>query len=148
MDDAQRSLSVQVSKRFEQPVTGISYVIQFIRSREYASGFAAAFNCMVIFISAKTYFNLEHTFSLPGVALFYGIVGVLGYDVQRINNTIFSWWFVALFSFRFIVAYLILPETENRTLEEIEAHFSDRTKRLTDTDVQRIDTTTVANGTA
>lgn len=28
--------------------------------------------------------------------------------------------------------YLVLPETENRTLEDIEIHFSDNTKKITD----------------
>lgn len=42
---------------------------------------------------------------------------------------------------RCIVAYAILSETENRTLEEIEAHFSDRSIRFTDTHIKRIDGT-------
>lgn len=31
-----------------------------------------------------------------------------------------------------IVMYKILPETEGRTLEDIELHFSDKTKKLAD----------------
>ena len=44
---------------------------------------------------------------------------------------------VALFNciiiaFGLILMYKILPETENRTLEEIELHFADNSKNLTD----------------
>lgn len=31
-----------------------------------------------------------------------------------------------------ILMYFILPETEGRTLEDIELHFSDNSKKLTD----------------
>lgn len=37
-----------------------------------------------------------------------------------------------IFSFSLIVIYLILPETEHRSLADIELHFSDDTKKLTD----------------
>lgn len=47
-----------------------------------------------------------------------------------------------LFRYRIIISYAIMPETENRTLEEIEAHFSDKTKKWTDTNVQKIQTIT------
>lgn len=36
-----------------------------------------------------------------------------------------------------------MPETENRTLEEIEAHFSDKTRSITETTVRRIDAVTI-----
>lgn len=39
---------------------------------------------------------------------------------------------------RFVISYFILPETENRTLEEIELHFSDDRKSLLDTDIKKI----------
>lgn len=35
-----------------------------------------------------------------------------------------------------MAAYFILPETENRTLEDIELHFSDNNRRLIDIDIQ------------
>lgn len=47
--------------------------------------------------------------SLPGVALFNCVIVVLGW----------------------ILMYKILPETEDRTLEEIETHFLDKSKKLT-----------------
>lgn len=34
--------------------------------------------------------------------------------------------------------YNILPDTENRTLEEIELHFSDKTKKITDRNIAKI----------
>lgn len=50
------------------------------------------------------------TLSLPGISLFYCIVcGVA-----------------------FIVTYFILPETENISLEDIERHFTDNSKKITD----------------
>lgn len=35
--------------------------------------------------------------------------------------------------------YKILPETENRTLEDIEMHFSDNSKRITDRKIPKLD---------
>lgn len=62
------------------------------------------------FVCTKTYYNLETWLSLPGISLFYCIIAAIG----------------------FIMNYFILPETENRSLEEIELHFSDKSKKLTD----------------
>ena len=39
----------------------------------------------------------------------------------------------------FILMYKILPETENRTLEDIEMHFADKTKKLTDIKILKRD---------
>lgn len=47
---------------------------------------------------------------MPGVAAFYASVNFVG----------------------LVVCYFILPETERRTLEDIELHFSDNTRSLTD----------------
>lgn len=52
---------------------------------------------------------METTLSLPGASLFYCAVCGIG----------------------FILTYLIMPETENYTLEDIELHFSDDTKKIT-----------------
>lgn len=43
-----------------------------------------------------------------------------------------------VFAFRFVAVYNLLPETENRTLEEIELHFSDNQRPITDINIQRI----------
>lgn len=37
-----------------------------------------------------------------------------------------------LFTFRMVIMYFILPETEGCTLEDIEIHFSDNSRKLTD----------------
>lgn len=39
-----------------------------------------------------------------------------------------------------------LPETENRTLEEIELHFSDNKRKITDRHIKKINQTTFENG--
>lgn len=38
-----------------------------------------------------------------------------------------------------IVMFNILPETENRSLEDIEIHFSDKTKKITNYRIERLD---------
>lgn len=44
--------------------------------------------------------------------------------------------------------YKILPETENRTLEEIELHFSNNSRKLTDRNIAKADpmSSKMANG--
>ncbi|XP_031635118.1 facilitated trehalose transporter Tret1-like [Contarinia nasturtii] len=84
-----------------------------LKSRGIASSISAALNYFLGFISKKTYYDLETSFSLPGMALFYCILSGCG----------------------LILMYLILPETENRSLEDIERHFSDNSKGLTDRNI-------------
>lgn len=88
----------------------------FRRTRGAACGITAAINYVVSFISTKTYYNLETTFSLPGVALFNCIV----------------------IAFGLILMYKILPETERRSLEDIEMHFADNSKKITDRKIPKI----------
>lgn len=52
---------------------------------------------------------MEVSLSLPGITLFNCVVIAVG----------------------LIATYLMLPETEGRTLEDIELHFSDESKRIT-----------------
>lgn len=70
---------------------------------------AASINYLMAFLTIKIYFNLETTLSLPGVAMLYCVVSTLG----------------------LLLMFNILPETENRSLEDIELHFSDKSKRIT-----------------
>lgn len=53
--------------------------------------------------------------SMPGVSLFNCIVSAIG----------------------LVLMYKILPETENRSLEDIEMHFTDKNKKLTDCKIGR-----------
>lgn len=43
-----------------------------------------------------------------------------------------------IIAFGLVLMYKILPETENRTLEEIELHFADNNKKLTDRKIAKI----------
>lgn len=80
-----------------------------------ATGITAASNYLFAFAATKTYLNLEMTLSMPGVTLFYCIISVIG----------------------FIVMYQILPETEGRSLEDIELHFSNNSLKLTDRNIPK-----------
>ncbi|XP_055607908.1 facilitated trehalose transporter Tret1-like [Uranotaenia lowii] len=92
----------------------LSEVFPF-KYRSLACGITAALNYTMTFVTTKTYFNLESAFSLPGVILFYGICGCIGV----------------------IFIYFFLPETEKRTLEDIEIYFSDNKRKLTDIHITR-----------
>lgn len=85
------------------------------RSRGIATGITAAGCYVMAFIASKTYYNLESLLSLPGVSLLYACIGLCG----------------------LVVGYFIIPETENRTLEDIELHFSDNSRNLTDRKIQK-----------
>lgn len=85
------------------------------RSRGIASSLAAALNYVFGFITKKIYFSLETTLSLPGTALFYCLICGIG----------------------LIFMYNVLPETENRSLEEIELHFADNAKTLCDRNIRK-----------
>lgn len=80
-----------------------------------ASGIVAALNYIMSFISTKTYLNLERGLSLAGTILLYGCIGVFG----------------------FVFIFLFVPETERRTLEDIEVHFSDNKRKITDRKIQK-----------
>ncbi|XP_031629200.1 facilitated trehalose transporter Tret1-like [Contarinia nasturtii] len=80
------------------------------KSRGIGSGIAAAMHFIFGFISRRTYYDLETTLSLPGVSLLFACISFIG----------------------LILTYNILPETENRSLEDIELHFSDSSKGITD----------------
>lgn len=53
---------------------------------------------------------MEKILSLPGVALLYGVMCGIA----------------------FITMYCVMPETEGRSLEDIERHFSNDSKKITD----------------
>lgn len=92
-----------------------SRVCIFCRTRGLATAISVALNYALTFVATKTYYNLEVTFSLPGVTLLNCVFAILG----------------------FAVMYNILPETEGRSLADIEMHFSDKTKKITDHKIPR-----------
>lgn len=67
---------------------------------------------------------METTLSLPGASLLYCFICGLG----------------------LIFTYIVLPETEGRTLEEIELHFSDNSKSITDRKIAKSKPKTQSNG--
>lgn len=81
-----------------------------LKLRLIASGVAIAFDYSLAFLSKKTYHNLETTLSLAGTTTFFCTVSFIG----------------------LIFAYFVLPETEGRSLEDIELHFTDDSKKFTD----------------
>ncbi|XP_059619775.1 facilitated trehalose transporter Tret1-like [Phlebotomus argentipes] len=92
----------------------LSEVFPF-KSRGFATGTTAALNYIMAFLTTKTYLNVENNLGLHGAAWLYGTVGALA----------------------LVFGYFYLPETENRTLEEIELHFSTKGKSLADIDIKQ-----------
>lgn len=80
-----------------------------------ATGITAASSYLFGFVTTKTYLGLETGLSMAGTFLFYGLLGSVGFGLH----------------------YVIFPETEGRTLEEIEEYFSDPKRRLTDRHIRR-----------
>ncbi|XP_031626287.1 facilitated trehalose transporter Tret1-1-like, partial [Contarinia nasturtii] len=80
------------------------------KSRGIACGVASAIFFVFAIIGSKTYYDLETAISLPGVSIMHACISFIG----------------------LILMYNILPETENITLEDIELHFSDNSKRIID----------------
>lgn len=91
--------------------------LNVFRTRGTATGLTAAINYFLIFVATKTYYNLETTLSMPGFSLLNCIIIAIG----------------------IIVMFNILPETENRSLEDIEIHFSDKTKKITNYKIEKLD---------
>uniref|UniRef100_A0A1B0DJE9 Major facilitator superfamily (MFS) profile domain-containing protein n=1 Tax=Phlebotomus papatasi TaxID=29031 RepID=A0A1B0DJE9_PHLPP len=92
----------------------LSEVFPF-KSRGLATGITAALNYVLAFLTTKTYLNVERSMGLHGAAWLYGSIG----------------------AFAFVFVYFYLPETEKRTLEEIELHFSAKGQKLRDIEIQR-----------
>lgn len=95
------------------------------RTRGLATGITTALTYSLNFIATKSYINFEMTLSLPGVTLFYCVVIAVG----------------------LILMYNILPETEGRSLEEIEMHFSDKFTKITNRRISKISSNGGCNAT-
>ncbi|XP_013165963.1 PREDICTED: facilitated trehalose transporter Tret1-like [Papilio xuthus] len=83
----------------------LSEVFPF-RSRGMATGLAAAFNYVIVFLATKTNYNLEASFHISGTFAIYAIITFIGT----------------------MYLYLYLPETENKSLAEIEAYYKGNQK--------------------
>lgn len=124
---------------FDIKIDGMKMLHFFFRSRSFCCGLAGVLLQIFAFTPTKTYYDLENLMSIPGVICFYGVIAVVGlvacYDIHFLVfiNTFNS----QLFIFRFILTWLLLPETENRTLEEIELHFSDNNRSIFDIQIKK-----------
>ncbi|XP_050427896.1 facilitated trehalose transporter Tret1-like isoform X2 [Adelges cooleyi] len=74
------------------------------RGRGVASGISAASFYVIAFFVSKTWLNLEHLIGLHGCLAVYGVLA----------------------SFGIVFIYFCLPETENKTLAEIETYFNSK----------------------
>lgn len=83
----------------------LSEVFPF-RGRGFASGLAAAISYIMGFIASKTFLDLEMQFGLSGVFCLYGTITIVG----------------------ILYVYFKLPETEGRSLEDIERYYDSKTK--------------------
>lgn len=90
----------------------------FRRSRVIVSAITGTINYIFSFTNKKIYHDLETALSLPGVSLMYCALSGIG----------------------LISMYFILPETEDRSLEDIEMHFSDNAKKWTDRKITKTET--------
>lgn len=75
-----------------------------------ATGWAAALAYIIFFVSTKTNYNLEATFHLSGTFAIYAAFGLVGA----------------------IYLYFFLPETENKSLVQIEAFYKSDTTVFAD----------------
>ncbi|XP_075231760.1 facilitated trehalose transporter Tret1-like isoform X2 [Lycorma delicatula] len=78
-----------------------------VEGRGVGSGLAGALSYVLIFIATKTYIYLSSWFHLHGTLLIYGTIGLFG----------------------LLYTYFYFPETEGKTLQEIEEFFKDKKKK-------------------
>lgn len=72
--------------------------------RSAAAGFSSAIGYLIGFLSNKLFLTMVAAFTLNGTFWFYSAVAIIGCSIL----------------------YFILPETESKTLEEIQAFFVKR----------------------
>ncbi|CAG9793504.1 unnamed protein product [Diatraea saccharalis] len=87
----------------------LSEVFPF-RSRGVATSLAAAFSYIIFFLSSKTNYNIEANLHLSGTFALYSAFGLIGT----------------------VYLYFFLPETESKTLLEIEAFYKGNRKIFAD----------------
>lgn len=86
----------------QMPWMLLSEVFPF-RTRGLSGGVSAAGCYVFLFLSSKTFLNIEHSFHLHGAFFFYGTISCIG----------------------FVFLYFRLLETEGKSLEYIEHHFTE-----------------------
>jgi Sugar (and other) transporter. len=84
--------------------------------RSTAAGAAASSSYIFGFTINKLYFPMRDLFSLSGLFIFYGLINLLGMAGLAV----------------------LMPETESRSLADIEEHFADKSKTF-DTHIVRTD---------
>ncbi|CAK1545675.1 unnamed protein product [Leptosia nina] len=87
----------------------LSEVFPF-KGRGMATGLSAAFSYAIFFVAAKTNYNLEAYLHISGTFSLYGVIGLIGT----------------------VYLYFFLPETESKTLVEIEAYYKGSQKIFAD----------------
>lgn len=79
----------------------------FFRIRGIAAGLCTGISYIILFTLAKTYLFIESFLTLEYTMFLFSFIGING----------------------IIYLYIYLPETENKTLLEIEEHFTSNSKR-------------------
>lgn len=85
----------------------IEFIFYFSRSRGIATGVSAGMAYLLLFILTKSYLTIEMILSIECTMLLFGCIGIFG----------------------LIYFYNYLPETENKTLLEIEEFFASNSER-------------------
>nr|XP_018912954.1 PREDICTED: facilitated trehalose transporter Tret1-like isoform X1 [Bemisia tabaci]XP_018912955.1 PREDICTED: facilitated trehalose transporter Tret1-like isoform X1 [Bemisia tabaci]XP_018912956.1 PREDICTED: facilitated trehalose transporter Tret1-like isoform X1 [Bemisia tabaci] len=80
----------------------LSYEVYPVRARGMANGISAASGCFMAFLQTKTYLDTERAIGLDGVFYAYGVVALAGC----------------------IYVILYIPETEGKSMEQIETYFT------------------------
>lgn len=71
-------------------------------TRGFSSGFASAINFVFFFIVVKTFVELSEVLEIYGLFMFYGVISLIGT----------------------VLLIFVMPETKNKTLQQIEESFS------------------------
>lgn len=81
----------------------------YCRGRGAATAISASMNYIFGFLVTKTFFIMKDALTLAGTFFFYGLISLLG----------------------FVYLYFLLPETEGKTLQDIEEEGGQVKKRKT-----------------
>lgn len=82
------------------------FIFYYYRSRGIATGVCAGMSYLLLFLLTKSYLTVEMILSIEYTMLLFGCIGIFG----------------------LVYFYYYLPETENKTLLEIEEFFASSSK--------------------